>query len=55
VSEPDISHHLTLLREAGPVTSERRASWVHDRVVPDALTGLSQLPDATSTTAMKDC
>jgi ArsR family transcriptional regulator, arsenate/arsenite/antimonite-responsive transcriptional repressor len=49
VSEPTISHHLKVLREAGLVTSERRASWVYYRVVPDALTGLSQLLDATST------
>ena len=49
VSEPTISHHLKVLREAGLVTSERRASWVYYRVVPDALTGLSQLLDATET------
>jgi ArsR family transcriptional regulator len=48
VSEPTISHHLKVLREAGLVTSERRASWVYYRLVPDALTGLSQLLDATS-------
>lgn len=48
VSEPTISHHLKVLREAGLVTSERRASWVYYRVVPDALTGLSQLLDATT-------
>ena len=47
VSEPTISHHLKVLREAGLVTSERRASWVYYRVVPDALTGLSDLLDAT--------
>ena len=47
VSEPTISHHLKVLREAGLVTSERRASWVYYRVVPAALTGLSDLLDAT--------
>lgn len=47
VSEPTISHHLKVLRESGLVTSQRRASWVYYRVVPDALTGLSQLLDAT--------
>jgi len=45
VSEPTISHHLKTLREAGLVTSERRASWVFYRVVPEALTGLSGLLD----------
>ena len=43
VSEPTISHHLKVLRESGLVTSERRASWVYYRVIPQALTGLSQL------------
>jgi ArsR family transcriptional regulator, arsenate/arsenite/antimonite-responsive transcriptional repressor len=47
VSEPTISHHLKSLREAGLVTSERRASWVYYRVVPEALSGLSALLDAT--------
>jgi ArsR family transcriptional regulator len=46
VSEPTISHHLKVLREAGLVTSERRASWVYYRLVPHALTGLSALLDA---------
>jgi ArsR family transcriptional regulator len=53
VSEPTISHHLKVLREAGLVTSERRASWVYYRVVPDALNGLSQLLDATSTVSTR--
>lgn len=38
---PTISHHLRVLREAGLVTSERRATWVYYRVVPDALRVLS--------------
>lgn len=36
VSQPTISHHLKVLREAGLLTSERRASWVYYRVVPEA-------------------
>jgi ArsR family transcriptional regulator, arsenate/arsenite/antimonite-responsive transcriptional repressor len=47
VSEPTISHHLKVLRGAGLVTSERRASWVYYRAVPQALSGLSDLLDAT--------
>ncbi|WP_280336895.1 ArsR/SmtB family transcription factor [Nocardia wallacei] len=43
VSQPTISHHLKVLREAGLLTSERRASWVYYRVVPDALQRLSQV------------
>ncbi|KAF0846007.1 ArsR/SmtB family transcription factor [Nocardia caishijiensis] len=36
VGQPTISHHLKVLREAGLLTSERRASWVYYRVVPEA-------------------
>ncbi len=43
VTQPTISHHLKVLREAGLVTSERRASWVYYRVVPQALQQLSQI------------
>ncbi|WP_040854672.1 ArsR/SmtB family transcription factor [Nocardia niigatensis] len=43
VTQPTISHHLKVLREAGLLTSERRASWVYYRVVPEALQRLSQL------------
>ncbi|MGV9674608.1 ArsR/SmtB family transcription factor [Nocardia sp. NPDC003482] len=37
VSQPTVSHHLKVLREAGLLTSERRASWVYYRVVPEVL------------------
>lgn len=50
VSEPTVSHHLKVLRDSGLVTSERRASWVYYRLVPEALSGLSDLLDATSAT-----
>ncbi|MFI5780850.1 ArsR/SmtB family transcription factor [Nocardia sp. NPDC051570] len=43
VSQPTISHHLKVLREAGLLTSERRASWVYYRVVPAALQRLSHM------------
>lgn len=38
---PTISHHLKVLRDAGLITSERRASWVYYRAVPEALGRLS--------------
>lgn len=41
LTQPTISHHLKVLREAGLLTSERRASWVYYRVVPQALQRLS--------------
>ena len=43
VTQPTISHHLKVLREAGLLTSERRASWVYYRVVPQALARLSDV------------
>ena len=43
VSQPTISHHLKVLRDAGLLTSERRASWVYYAVVPEALEELSSL------------
>ncbi|HZL04179.1 MAG TPA: metalloregulator ArsR/SmtB family transcription factor [Coriobacteriia bacterium] len=41
LSQPTVSHHLKVLREAGMVTSERRGTWVHYRLVPGALEELS--------------
>lgn len=43
VSQPTVSHHLKVLREAGLLTSQRRGSWVHYAVVPEALAALSAL------------
>lgn len=37
VAQPTVSHHLKVLREAGWVTSERRASWVWYRLRPEAV------------------
>ena len=43
VSQPTVSHHLKVLREAGIVTSERRGSWVWYRISPDVLDRLSAI------------
>ena len=43
VSQPTVSHHLKVLRDAGLLTSQRRASWVYYAVVPEALAALSEL------------
>lgn len=51
---PTISHHLKVLRDAGLITGERRASWVYYRVVPSALTALSRLLDPSAMTADAD-
>ncbi|MGW5349743.1 ArsR/SmtB family transcription factor [Streptomyces sp. NPDC004031] len=46
VSQPTISHHLKVLREAGLVGSERRGTWVYYWVLPTALARLSSLLQA---------
>jgi len=46
VSQPTISHHLKVLREAGLVGSERRGTWVYYWVLPVALAQLSALLQA---------
>ena len=35
VSQPTVSHHLRVLRNAGVVTSERRGNWVFYRLAPN--------------------
>src|SRR5947208_12160828 len=41
LSQPTVSHHLKVLREAGIVDAERRGLWAYYYVVPDALKELS--------------
>ncbi len=43
VTQPTVSHHLKVLKEAGLLTSERRASWVYYSVVPQAVVTLSSV------------
>jgi ArsR family transcriptional regulator len=40
LSQPTVSHHLRLLREAGLVEAERRGTWAYYRLVPDAIEDL---------------
>ena len=42
VSQPTVSHHLRVLREAGLVDSERQGLWAYYYVRPDALSELSE-------------
>ena len=35
VSQPTVSHHLRVLREAGVVSSERRGQWIFYRLAPE--------------------
>ncbi len=37
LSQPTISHHLRILRDAGLIEAERHGTWAYYRVVPDAI------------------
>jgi ArsR family transcriptional regulator len=37
LSQPTVSHHLKVLRDAGLVERERRGSWAYYRVIPEPL------------------
>ena len=41
LSQPTVSHHLKVLRDAGVVDSERRGLWAYYYVRPEALEELS--------------
>ena len=44
LSQPTISHHLKLLREAGLISGERRGTWVYYRAVPATIAELARHP-----------
>jgi ArsR family transcriptional regulator, arsenate/arsenite/antimonite-responsive transcriptional repressor len=50
LTQPTISHHLKVLRTAGLLDSERRASWVYYRVNQTVLQQLSQLLETDALT-----
>ena len=37
ISQPTVSHHLRILREAGLVEAERRGTWAYYRLAPGAI------------------
>lgn len=54
LSQPTISHHLKLLRQAGLIDCERRGTWVYYWVLPGALerlAGFLTTPQATGAPA----
>jgi ArsR family transcriptional regulator len=40
LSQPTISHHLRILRQAGLVEASRRGTWAYYRLVPEAVDAL---------------
>ena len=55
LSQPTISHHLRVLREAGLVESARRGTWAYYRLIPSAVAELAHalggVPAASSRAA----
>jgi len=43
LTQPTVTHHLKKLASAGLVVGERRGTWTHYRVVPEALSGLASV------------
>jgi ArsR family transcriptional regulator, arsenate/arsenite/antimonite-responsive transcriptional repressor len=43
LSQPTVSHHLRVLRDAGLVEREQRGSWAYFRIVPGQLRSLRDL------------
>jgi ArsR family transcriptional regulator, arsenate/arsenite/antimonite-responsive transcriptional repressor len=37
LSQPTVSHHLRILRDAGLVVAERRGTWAYYQLVPEAI------------------
>jgi ArsR family transcriptional regulator len=42
LSQPTVSHHLRILREAGLVEASRRGTWAYYRLVPDSVEALGR-------------
>lgn len=49
LSQPTISHHLKVLREAGLIRSRQEGTFVYHRVNAEAFTGLASLMDRLRT------
>jgi ArsR family transcriptional regulator, arsenate/arsenite/antimonite-responsive transcriptional repressor len=37
LSQPTISHHLRILRDAGLIEAERRGTWAYYRLIPESI------------------
>jgi ArsR family transcriptional regulator len=46
VSQPTVSHHLKVLREAGWITGDRRGTWIWYALRPEAVARFRELAGA---------
>lgn len=54
LSQPTISHHLRLLREAGVVTSERRGTWVYYALDPERVDAVREFHALVKSQSVKE-
>jgi ArsR family transcriptional regulator, arsenate/arsenite/antimonite-responsive transcriptional repressor len=47
LSQPTISHHLRVLRDAGLIEAERQGTWAYYRLVPEAIDRLRRVFDTS--------
>lgn len=52
VSQPTVSHHLKVLKDAGLLDSERRGTWVWYRIVPSRKNAVTALLDSFATATL---
>jgi ArsR family transcriptional regulator len=52
LSQPTVSHHLRILRDAGLVEAERRGTWAYYRLVPEAIERLRGVFEPTALAAV---
>jgi ArsR family transcriptional regulator len=48
LSQPTVSHHLRILRDAGLIEAHRRGTWAYYRLMPEAIERLRGALDAAS-------
>jgi ArsR family transcriptional regulator len=54
VSQPTVSHHLKVLREAGWISGERRGTWIWYSLRPDAVARFGRLVGQLVPAATRD-
>ena len=54
VSQPTVSHHLKVLREAGVASGERRGTWIYYRLEPKAASRIAALGQLLSAGARRE-
>jgi ArsR family transcriptional regulator len=48
LSQPTVSHHLRILRDAGLIEAERKGTWAYYRLVPEAIERLHGVFDTSN-------